>query len=366
MKREFTSTVVWALSVCVLSSSAFAQGRIIAIGDEWLLSDTAFTDSPVETEQLAENVARYFTSGGVGSFLAASDSSPVIFGSRGVNGSELAAKMQSLGHSWTIDPAPVISLANLSQYDAVFFSGTVGSGSANSAVLVEYVQNGGSVLVMAGTGDFGSAGAEAGQWNPFLNPFGLSFGGDWFAPGVGALLDVPVVAGSHALNQSLGSITWGNGQLAVDLVPNDPLNAVVVQGDFSSFGNGPQGAINDVIAVYNVPQLPGDYNGNGVVDAPDYTVWRDTLGSTTDPRADGTGPSGVPDGLVDTLDYGLWQSNFGMTIGDLGAASLATNVPEPAALLLAELSVVSLPFWRRTWRAPRGPHGLRCLSMKSR
>ncbi len=27
-----------------------------------------------------------------------------------------------------------------------------------------------------------------------------------------------------------------------------------------------------------------DYNGNGIVDAADYTVWRDTLGSTTDLR----------------------------------------------------------------------------------
>ena len=33
--------------------------------------------------------------------------------------------------------------------------------------------------------------------------------------------------------------------------------------------------------------LPGDYNINGVVDAADYTVWRDTLGSRTDLRADG-------------------------------------------------------------------------------
>ncbi len=33
--------------------------------------------------------------------------------------------------------------------------------------------------------------------------------------------------------------------------------------------------------------VAGDYNGNGVVDAADYTIWRDTLGSTTDLRANG-------------------------------------------------------------------------------
>ena len=45
----------------------------------------------------------------------------------------------------------------------------------------------------------------------------------------------------------------------------------------------------------NVQSAPllGDYNQNGVVDAADYTVWRDTLGSTTDLRANGdnTGPA---------------------------------------------------------------------------
>ena len=41
--------------------------------------------------------------------------------------------------------------------------------------------------------------------------------------------------------------------------------------------------------------LSGDYNGNGIVDADDYTVWRDTfgqIGSGLD--ADGTGMNGTP------------------------------------------------------------------------
>ena len=48
------------------------------------------------------------------------------------------------------------------------------------------------------------------------------------------------------------------------------------------------------------PRLSGDFNDDGIVDAADYTVWRDTLGQTgQDLAADFTGPSGTPDGVVD-------------------------------------------------------------------
>ena len=53
-----------------------------------------------------------------------------------------------------------------------------------------------------------------------------------------------------------------------------------------------------------VPALSGDYNGNGVVDAADYVVWRNRLGSN-DPVADGDAS-----GVVDAADFDVWKIEF--------------------------------------------------------
>jgi hypothetical protein len=54
----------------------------------------------------------------------------------------------------------------------------------------------------------------------------------------------------------------------------------------------------------------GDYNGNGRVDAGDYVIWRDTLGSTTDFHANGNNDGASMD-LIDQADYDVWKSAFG-------------------------------------------------------
>lgn len=81
-----------------------------------------------------------------------------------------------------------------------------------------------------------------------------------------------------------------------------------------------------------VPEvIAGDYNGDGSVDAADYTVWRNSLGQTgAGLAADGTGPAGEPDNVVDELDYVYWRSHFGSG-GGSGQAG-ATAVPEPTTL----------------------------------
>jgi hypothetical protein len=75
--------------------------------------------------------------------------------------------------------------------------------------------------------------------------------------------------------------------------------------------------------------LAGDFNGDGTVDAADYTVWRDHLGDPDESALNGNG-----DGLsgVDPGDYVLWKSNFGTTSGS-GAGTPAA-VPEPASCAL--------------------------------
>ncbi|MEN0109766.1 MAG: PEP-CTERM sorting domain-containing protein [Planctomycetota bacterium] len=60
---------------------------------------------------------------------------------------------------------------------------------------------------------------------------------------------------------------------------------------------------------------PGDYNGDGTVDAADYTVWRDA-GSPLD---------GSPE------QYAVWSGNFGDASPAASASALA--VPEPGSLL---------------------------------
>ena len=104
------------------------------------------------------------------------------------------------------------------------------------------------------------------------------------------------------------------------------------------------------------PALPGDYNQNGVVDAADYVLWRDSLGQIGPLlAADHTGPDGIPDGIVDQLDYDLWRANFGNIIVLSSSLPRATeplaSVPEPSSLPLLLVAAVA-PFGIIARRAP--------------
>ncbi|HEY3392047.1 MAG TPA: hypothetical protein VGK58_05030 [Lacipirellulaceae bacterium] len=81
--------------------------------------------------------------------------------------------------------------------------------------------------------------------------------------------------------------------------------------------------------------LPGDYNGNGIVDAADYVIWRKTDGSQA--------------------GYDEWRTNFGRTAGSgsgaIGGAPSGSSaaVPEPAGVVMVLGALLAAVV--RRWRA---------------
>jgi T5SS/PEP-CTERM-associated repeat protein len=139
---------------------------------------------------------------------------------------------------------------------------------------------------------------------------------DDFIPGFGATFEILAaaagIAGAFAdtlLPELTGSLAW-----QIDYDPNSVLLSVV---------------------------LPGDFNGDGSVDAADYVVWRHGLGAT------------YTEG-----DYDLWLANFGNTASGGDSANETAQfapVPEPASTLLMLLAGVFLAPLVRVERATAAP-----------
>ncbi len=164
-----------------------------------------------------------------------------------------------------------------------------------------------------------------------------------YTPTLGGTLDVTVVgpASGHPYVFTYGDrmeiLTVArryNGTFAAHLLPE--------LGGGLSFDV----TYEETVVALVVGGLPGDYNYNGVVDAADYTVWRDSLGQTGTLLA----ADGDRDGEVTESDYTYWKVRFGNTAGS-GAGSLAVMpaVPEPAGIVLVGLGLL----WAAAFRSPR-------------
>jgi hypothetical protein len=77
-----------------------------------------------------------------------------------------------------------------------------------------------------------------------------------------------------------------------------------------------------------VQGLSGDYNGNGIVDAADYVVWR-------------------KDPTRTQAKYDLWRTRFGQTAGSGSSIMSNAAVPEPSALLTIVLAAMGACTHRR-------------------
>ena len=90
--------------------------------------------------------------------------------------------------------------------------------------------------------------------------------------------------------------------------------------------------------------LDGDYNNNGIIDAADYTTWRDAMTAGTGDLTNDPTP-----GTVDETDFAYWREHFGEGAGG-GAGAASAAVPEPTSALLALLAVGLVGLLRRKSR----------------
>ena len=79
--------------------------------------------------------------------------------------------------------------------------------------------------------------------------------------------------------------------------------------------------------------VPGDYNGNGVVDAADYVLWQKggtLLNQVDDPSQ------------INQLDYVAWRARFGNVSGSGAGSGLVggATVPEPSTAVLISLLIL--------------------------
>lgn len=109
--------------------------------------------------------------------------------------------------------------------------------------------------------------------------------------------------------------------------------------------NGATAAGSRIFRIRYVNPLQGDYDIDGVVDADDYIVWKNSFGSNLLLGADGNG-----NGVVDAGDYTVWRDNLGATLASIGVvegipeAALAaiSSDRSPTDVLPVDLAIASL------------------------
>ena len=156
----------------------------------------------------------------------------------------------------------------------------------------------------------------------------------------GTQFDQLIVAGNALLNGQLGVLLVNGFVPATGNMFKILTSGGNVNGTFSTLSlpavAGGKGLTWQVhynpgdVTLELLSALLGDYNGNGVVDAADYVVWRNTVGQMgISLAADGNGS-----GTIDAGDFDVWKMQFGQTAGSGADTSANATVPEPATLLM--------------------------------
>ncbi|WP_324725975.1 Ig-like domain-containing protein [Actomonas aquatica] len=308
------------------STEISPYGNIILNHDEWTLTEEGFAASPY-AGLFAQNMAHWFTGGRPGRFLAYTDTVPgsVDFA---YTGDSLKAALEADGHEWVVSSEIPFTLETLLEFDAVFLA----ANDVDNAILIQYVEGGGSVYISAGTKWCGcDAHVEASWYNDFLEYFGLAYSFPY--NGVSGTL---AVNSDHPIFEGIETLFYQNGNPVIVIDPDDPLTSVVNRYQE-----------RDLMALYSRSAVSASYTLQGsVIDdglpAPGQLSYQWTL-------EDGPGFAFIEDpdaatSLVSMLDPGTYR--FRLTVSDgefevFDEVEILVEINEPPLVYAGPDEVVS-------------------------
>ena len=178
-----------------------------------------------------------------------------------------------------------------------------------------------------------ATGLERAKLMPSDDVEALGFGAHISISGDTAIVGAPADDENGALSGIALLFDANTGAQLAKLLPSDGVESdnfgasVGISGNKVIAGATAQSSESRPRAYLFAIGLPGDFNGDGRVDAADYTTWRDGLG-----------------GAFTVEDYEVWRENFGRVEE---GSSFSTGVPEPSAIVIAAVVAMSLPLNRR-------------------
>ena len=158
-----------------------------------------------------------------------------------------------------------------------------------------------------------------------------SVNGDYFGYSVAISGNTAIVGaiGNGAGAAYLFDVTTGQELLKFPapegVPPYDFGWSVAIDGNRAIVGTPGKVFFPGAAFVFDVTRIPGDFNTDGAVDAADYIVWRNGLGTT-----------------YTQTDYDVWRANFGQTAAGAAAINNIAKIPEPASVVLLTFCILSL------------------------
>jgi hypothetical protein len=201
--------------------------------------------------------------------------------------------------------------------------GTYNNGSNAKPVFTNVDILGGTIFAVNNTGAFGDPTVGNAAHSLFWDDGTVTASGSVVAAGLLATLTIDTTglnSGSFPLSLTgVASAIGPANNTALNNASGIPISLTVTNG---------------LLTISPFPAA--DYNHNGLVDAADYAIWRDTLGQSV---TAGSGADGDHDGTVTQADYNLWKTEFGYVSPGSGAGA-ASAIPEPGTGTLIVIGLV--------------------------